>query len=163
MREITPASRDTAVHDIVGGMVAGMAATMAMTVMMLAAQRLGLVGTQPPEKITRRLLNRVSPLAGRGMRQEASTGAHLAFGTGAGAAFGVVRRFLPMAPVGLAGMAYGLSIYLLSYVGWLPALGLMPPPTDDRPGRQPSLVAGHLVYGVVLGIVSRRLPHRSPD
>ena len=42
----------------------------------------------------------------------------------------------------------------VSYSGWLPALHLMPPPEQDRPGRQPSMVAAHVVYGAVLGALS---------
>jgi hypothetical protein len=49
-----------------------------------------------------------------------------------------------------------LSVWALSYQGWVPALGILPPASRDQPGRQWTMVAAHVVYGVVLGAMERR-------
>jgi hypothetical protein len=56
---------------------------------------------------------------------------------------------------------------LRSFPAWtrrrLPALGLMPPPRRDRPGRPTAMIVAHLVYGTVLGsLADRRVPRRPP-
>jgi hypothetical protein len=55
------------------------------------------------------------------------------------------------------GAAFGAGLYALNYAGLAPALGVLPPPTEDRPGRQPTMLAAHLVYGSTLGALLDRL------
>jgi hypothetical protein len=55
------------------------------------------------------------------------------------------------------GAAFGAALYALNYVGLAPALGVLPAPTEDRPGRQPTMLAAHLVYGSTLGALLDRL------
>lgn len=138
------------------GALAGLAATALMSALMLAAGRLGLMGQQPPEAITERLL----PWRYRLPWHEAETNAlssatHLAFGAAAGSLFGVTRRVVPLATLPGAGIVYGLLVWLTSYVGWIPALRILPPADRDRAGRQPAMIAAHVVYGMVLGLLTR--------
>jgi hypothetical protein len=50
-----------------------------------------------------------------------------------------------------------------SYQGWIPALGIMPPASEDRPDRPRVMLLAHLVYGAILGnIVARRSPPPNP-
>ncbi len=67
--------------------------------------------------------------------------AHLWFGALGGVAFGVIRRFAPGIPGGILGVLFGLGVYAVSYKGWIPALGILPPPEDDRPGRPAVMIA----------------------
>jgi hypothetical protein len=132
------------------GAVGGIGATIAMTGVMALAKATGALGESPPHTITRRGLraavgetpDRVTPLA---------AALHLAFGIAAGAVYGATlgrrRRQRPE----LWGAGYGIVVWAASYAGWAPALGLMPPPSRDRPGRQPANVVAHLVYGATLG------------
>ena len=54
-------------------------------------------------------------------------------------------------------MAFGLGVWAVSYLGWIPALGLLPPPYRDNPRRAWTTLTAHLVYGAVLGAgLSRR-------
>jgi len=145
---------------LLGGAVAGGLATIAMTGVMFAAQRAGLMGEMPPEKVTRRLLHRLGWGSPRRETQDLlSSLAHLGFGAAAGSLFGALERGLrvPGPPV-LAGMVFGSGVWFVSYVGLLPALGLMPPPREDRPGRPQAMLLAHLVYGAVLGALVGAAP-----
>ena len=136
------------------GALAGGLATISMTVLMLGARRAGLMGAMPPERITARFLDRMR-VRRRGDEQDAAAMfLHFAFGAAAGGLFGLARRRLPLPPV-LSGIAYGAGVWFVSYKGWVPALGIMPPPERDRPGRPQSMLAAHLVYGATLGLLTR--------
>ena len=51
------------------------------------------------------------------------------------------------------GVAYGGAVYAGSYMGWIPKVGLMPPPHRDRPDRPVVTFLGHLLFGSVLGAI----------
>jgi hypothetical protein len=85
-----------------------------------------------------------------------ATVAHLGYGASCGVLFALLTRRRRM--VGPPrGVGYGLLLWLAGYGVWVPAIGAVPPPQRDQPGRQLALVAGHLVYGVVLAEGLRRL------
>jgi hypothetical protein len=153
------------------GAVDGVAATLAMSGVMLAAQRAGWLGEMPPRKITRFALRRAR--AGdtpRRTKSALATLAHLAFGATGGSVFESSRARWGRGGYGpVVGAAFGAAIWLVSYAGWVPALGILPPPQHDRAGRQAGILAAHLVYGAVLGALAdrRSVTHRralpSPD
>lgn len=139
------------------GAVAGVLATLPMTVLLLAGQRAGLTGRLPPSKITSKVLRAA------GSRREKPPGhslatavAHFGFGAGAGAILGALYRPETRAGGALVGAAYGTVVWLASYMGWVPAAGVMPPATRDRPGRPATMLAGHWLYGAVLGALLAR-------
>ena len=134
----------------------GAVATVAMSVPMLVAPD-AVMGQRPPKKVTVGILSRLGLDPGdEGERNVLSVVAHLGFGSSLGSLFSVARaRLDPPGPAVLHGLAYGLGIWATSYNGWIPALGLVPPPERDRPGRQGVLVLAHLVYGGVLGALDR--------
>jgi len=141
------------------GAVAGVVATLAMSVPMLAATQLGLVRRQAPRQITDRLLQHTG-LAGQvrdeDSRDALATANHLGFGAAGGVIFGLLSRYLPPSvPRVAAGMTYGAMIWTVSYAGWAPALRLMPAPDDDEPARPALMLGAHLVYGAVLGALTR--------
>lgn len=144
------------------GAVAGAAATALMSGVMLAAQRAGLMGELPPSKITNAAVDAVgAERVDRPTRNALSAGAHFGFGVFAGAAFGILHRRIEVGvPVPVQGIVFGTVVWLVSYAGWVPALGIMPPPHRDRPGRQPSMLVSHWVYGGVLGAVVSVLSRR---
>lgn len=139
------------------GAGAGSVATVAMSALMLAAQKAGLEGEQPPEAIVEAVLD-----AGDVDRSERTENAlasvgHLAFGASCGAVYALLRRWLdtPGPEVG-HGAGFGLAVWAVSYQGWIPALGILPPPRRDRSDRQITMVLGHLVYGAILGALVGR-------
>ncbi|MBG0829940.1 hypothetical protein HS041_19415 [Planomonospora sp. ID67723] len=140
--------------DLVRGGLGGMLATAAMSVVMVAGDLAGLMRDQPPKRITRAFLpgGRYRPKPGEGVLGAV---AHVGFGAAGGALFGLLageRR--PPVPVGVG---YGLAIWLASYQGWVPGLGILPPISRDRPGRVAVMGAAHVVYGAALAAAVSRL------
>lgn len=60
----------------------------------------------------------------------------------------------------VAGTAFGIVVWLVSYVGWIAALRIMPPPTRDDLDRVVPVHAAHWIYGATLGAVEERLRSR---
>lgn len=135
------------------GALAGSAATVVMSAFMLAAGRAGLVGRQPPEAIVRR----AGALTGQEPRGRTAdllaSVAHLGFGATTGAAYAVLPP--PRSPV-VRGVVVSLGVYAVSYAGWVPALGALPPADRDRLDRQAVMLLAHALYGAVLGVLDDR-------
>jgi len=68
-----------------------------------------------------------------------------------GSAFGAMYSMLRPrnSNVLLDGAALGMACWAAGYLGWLPALGLMPKVTDQTPAQVAGPVANHLAYGLV--------------
>jgi uncharacterized membrane protein YagU involved in acid resistance len=146
------AERSGPVKRALRGAGAGALATGLMSSLMMGAKQVGLVGGMPPEKITATMLDRAG-VGHSGAQQDAlATVLHFGFGATAGAAFGVIapRPLIVRVP---AGLAYGAAIWGVSYMGWVPALGIMPPADRDRRDRQTVMLAAHLVYGTALAVM----------
>jgi putative membrane protein len=60
------------------------------------------------------------------------------------------------------GIGFGLLVWAGSYLGLLPALGLLSPATQHAPQRNLLMIAAHLVWGAVLGAVTDRLQQEQP-
>ena len=82
---------------------------------------------------------------------------HLGFGVGIGVVFALLDRRVRL-PFGSAvhGVVYATLVWAASYKGWVPALGLMPPPERDRPGRPATMLVAHGVCGWPLGLIAGR-------
>jgi hypothetical protein len=145
-------SRPGALEEVAAGLASGALATLPMSAVMWAAQRTGHMGRQPPAKITDAALDAAgeedTPLPAR---RAAAMLLHFGFGAGAGALYAWWSSRGPGRRGPLQGAAFGTLVWLGSYAGWIPALGIMPPPQRDRPGRQPAMLVAHWVYGAVLG------------
>jgi hypothetical protein len=136
------------------GAVGGAAATVAMSAWMAAGQLTGPHGEQPPKRVVRRLARRAGIPARRGGTgiRLATAAAHLGFGVCSGALYGsVVSRSTTS-----RGVAFGLGVWAASYTGWIPALGLLPPPGKDNPRRAWTIRTAHVVYGATLGATLAR-------
>jgi hypothetical protein len=135
---------------------AGLVATALMSVVMLAGKAAGLTGRLPPAKITDRATEQLPPPGrpDRDQRDAMAAIVHFGFGTAAGAVFGLavagVRRTWLSAALGVV---YATAVYAISYLGWIPALNLMPAAGEDRPGRSVTMLVAHWVYGATLGAV----------
>lgn len=146
------------VANLRAGAVAGTLATGLMSAVMLGAKRIGLMGEMPPETITARFLDRLGWHHRSGETQDLlAVVTHVGFGAAAGSLYAVIqRRLRPPVPPVVAGMVFATGVWLVSYQGWVPALGIMAPATRDRPGRPQSMLVAHLVFGVVLGALLGR-------
>jgi uncharacterized membrane protein YagU involved in acid resistance len=123
-----------------------------MSGVMLIVHRLGAVDKASPRVITEKALSVVAD-APESVVQTSTRASHFGYGTAAGAAFGVIAPRMP-GPRWLRGIAFATGLMLLSYEGWVPALGILPPLHGQSVGRKASLIVGHLVYGGVLGTVA---------
>ncbi|GAA0389571.1 hypothetical protein GCM10009530_45860 [Microbispora corallina] len=140
-------------RNLVNGAVGGALATAVYSAVLMAGEKAGLLEERPPRRFVRSML---PGRRGAGPAESVlATIAHYAFGAACGSAFGLLsagqRVPLPM------GAAYGLAVWYLGYQGMAPSVGAFPPATEDRAGRQATLLAGHLVWGVSLALAVNRL------
>lgn len=147
------------VRAIVDGALGGAIGTAAMSAVMAAGAKLGLLGTAPPETIAAQALAAVGIRRRKEEAQDVLTVVgHVGFGIAIGALFAVLHRRLRLPiPSAIHGIVFATIVWVVSYKGWVPALGLMPPPERDRPGRPATMLVAHWVFGWTLGaIVGRR-------
>ena len=144
------------------GGLSGVAATVPMTLVMEAAYRALPPGEKrgplPPREITMKAADAVGVEDDLSEPQKKGlTGlAHFAYGAGAGSVYGAVAPHLPLGPVG-NGIAYGLAVWTGSYLGWLPAAGVLPPATREPAGKNAVMIAAHVVWGATLGLLTAAL------
>ncbi len=87
---------------------------------------------------------------------------HWAFGTVAGTLFGAACQVLRVpVPAALQGIVFGLVVWFTSYMGWIPATGLMRHPRHQRTDQALMPLLAHAVYGITLGIAVGALERRS--
>ncbi len=136
--------------------VAGFIATAPMTAVMWALDR-GLRARRealPPEQITRNIAKRLGvehQLDGR-LKKTASWLAHFAFGTASGAAYSIVARQM-VVPAPIKGSLYGLLVWMLSYLGWLPAARILPPAKRQSSRRNLAMIVAHIIWGATLAVL----------
>ncbi|WP_309084240.1 hypothetical protein [Chelativorans sp.] len=132
------------------GLLAGLSATTTMT----AAMRHLWLRLQPRNRYPlppRELVERVNLPAGEDGRRINTLLAHFGFGALAGAGFALLPRSLP------SGILYGLSVWTVSYLGWIPAVGLLKPATRHPLERNLLMLAVHMVWGAMLAANLREL------
>ncbi len=154
------------IRAILDGALGGVVGTAGMSAFMLAAGKAGLMGEHPPDTIAGATLDAVGIHTRDEEDQDAlATLLHFGFGIGSGMLFGVLHRRLPFrVPAVLHGMLFASTIWVTSYQGWIPALGIMPPASEDRPDRPRVMYLAHLIFGALLGaIVARRAADEEPE
>ncbi len=149
----------TIAHELAAGAVAGTIATVAMSTLMLTAQRAGWLGEQPPRKLSDAVLDAVAGgRADEGTRRLGTAIVHLGIGATAAALHQVGRSAVSRPrPAALWGGAFGALFWALNYGFVAPAIGIMPPPDRDRPGRAPVMLAANVVWGAISAVVGDRL------
>jgi hypothetical protein len=137
---------------LVAGTIAGTVGAIAMQKVMAGAQDANVMGESGPEAVTGNLLDRSETNSDVPTEDNVTDLAHLAFGAGAGALFGLALKILPF-PAMLVGPLFGRLVWETMYKGVAPAIGAMPSPEADQRGRPETMQNAHLVYGSVLGIL----------
>lgn len=138
------------------GAIAGAVGTMAMT----AAMR-RLHAKLPPEEryplTPREIVDSAADKIDQPLSDEAAKDAttlgHFAYGAASGALLGIAN--IALGPVSGAGA--GLSIWLGSYMGWIPGVGLLKPATEHPRRRNLLMLASHVVWGVATARAMREL------
>jgi uncharacterized membrane protein YagU involved in acid resistance len=151
-------------RDFVAGSIAGLSATAPMTAAMeLMFQGLPWHEQQPlpPRTITMRAVRKtgIEPPADEDQRLALTLVSHFGYGTGMGGLYGAGARHVGngQVPAAAKGVAYGLAVWAGSYLGLLPSLGLLSSATRHPARRNLLMIAAHIVWGAVLGVMTERL------
>jgi putative membrane protein len=81
---------------------------------------------------------------------------HFAYGGAAGSIYGVIADKLPLPPI-IKGIGFGLGVWTISYLGLLPALGILKPATQHPARRNVLMIVAHVIWGSVTGLVVEQL------
>lgn len=145
------------VMKVIEGAAAGLVATLPMTLFMRSVWKRLPAEEQyalPPRQITR---NVVGPFRFWRMDPEKQTGLtlllHFLFGAATGSIYGMVEEKVPLQST-VKGPLAGMVVWAGSYLGWIPALGILPPATEHPWRRNAMMIAAHLIWGVTLGALA---------
>ncbi len=139
------------------GGLTGLVATAPMSAAMLLMHRMLPPHEKqplPPRQITMQVARkaRVAHRLDRDERKAATLAAHYSFGTAMGSLYGAACN-QGLRPGVSTGMLYGLCVWAGNYLGILPALGLLSRATKHPPRRTLLMIAAHLVWGAVVGLL----------
>ena len=146
---------------LIKGGVAGFLATVPMTVFMLTAWRKLPAREKyplPPRLITRRLVQEA------GVEQKVDADEltwltltlHFLFGAATGSLYGLVEDRVELNDA-LKGSLMGMAVWSGSYLGWIPAFGILPPATEHPWRRNLLMIVAHLIWGSALGRLTRMM------
>lgn len=95
-------------------------------------------------------------------REGLTWAAHFAYGAACGAAYAPLARRSGLPPA-LSGAAFGVAVWAGSYLGWLPAAGILRPATEHPPRRNALMITAHVVWGVAAGVLLESLTGDDDD
>jgi hypothetical protein len=139
------------------GALAGLAATVPMSAAMKLMHEQLPEHEQyplPPRAVTMEMAERagVREHLDEDEREAATWAGHFGYGAACGALYGALAANARVPPLA-AGVGFGLAVWAGSYLGWLPAAGLIPPATEHPPRRTALMIAAHAVWGATTGLV----------
>jgi hypothetical protein len=138
------------------GAIAGFAGTLAMTAAMRRMhERLPEKERYPltPREIIDSTADKADVPLPNETAKDVTTAAHFLYGAASGALLGAAN--IALGPV--SGGVAGVTIWLGSYMGWIPGAGILKPATE-HPGRRNALmIAAHVVWGVTTARAMREL------
>jgi len=147
------------IAQMISGAAAGVVGTIAMTAFMKPGlARLLSPRYRPDEFVPKQVVQWGQSVVGQptGLSPRVETivsgVAHLGYGAGAGAAYSLAVKAIRGVPSPVVGAAWGLLIWAAGYQGWMPALGVRPPTTEQPYTRWPLPIANHLLFGIVTAI-----------
>ncbi len=146
---------------IVLGAIAGATATIPQSAVVWGLRRAGFYRHRPPpevvsEQVTDPIVD--VPRLPRAARWTIKLAEHFGYGAAGGALFALLTALVR--PALFAGVLAGLAIWKASYDGWIPALGILPPPDRDERGRTATMLLAHVAYGAALGLTLDRSADR---
>jgi len=147
-------------NHVTSGSLAGFVATVPMTAVMQLLHKYPVPEPErwPPRQIAERMGRRLglTQELDHDERSALTWASHFGYGTSAGGLYGLLFGNTSVPPVTF-GVGYGLAVWAASYLGWLPAAGIMRPATRQNRRRNVMLIASHAVWGGVLGLLTDRL------
>lgn len=143
------------------GAMAGFIATVPMSISMLIGWRLLPRREKyplPPRLITEEITERVGiedrldekELAGLSILS------HFCYGVVFGAIYALFEQWVSLRS-SLKGALSGTALWVGSYLGWLPAMDILPPATRQPPRRNLVMIIAHVIWGLTLGEIMRKL------
>ena len=149
------------------GLIAGLTATAPMTVAMEAMHR-RLPDRErwplPPRQITARVADSAGVLEklDEHARRDLTMMAHFGYGAAMGSIYASTLHRAPGSSA-IKGAAFGLGVWAGSYLGLLPAAGILSPATRHPARRNALMVAAHLVWGITTGLITQELQRAKHD
>ena len=140
---------------LIGG-IAGFVGTMAMTA---AMRRLHarLPGKEryplPPREIIDSAAEQQGIELSNELAKDVTMAGHFLYGAACGAALGAINPHMGRASGALA----GAGVWLASYMGWIPATGILKPAPEHPPRRNALMIGVHLVWGASTAAAMREL------
>ena len=152
---------DLSVRKLVQGAASGFIATAPMSLFMLIGWRLLPQREKyplPPRLITEEITERVGleDRMGEGELVGLTIFSHFGYGALFGSLYALFDNRIAMHS-SLRGALSGLALWIASYLGWLPAMGILRPATRHPWRRNLLMIVAHLVWGLSLGEVMRKL------
>jgi uncharacterized membrane protein YagU involved in acid resistance len=140
---------------LIKGAIAGLAATVPMTLTMEALHSQLPPGEQyalPPRLITDEVTADVglNQALDEEDQQRITWVAHFSYGAAMGALYAPLAARAELPPI-TGGALYGLAVWAGSYLGWLPAAGILRSATKHPPRRTALMITAHLVWGATTG------------
>jgi len=139
-------------HRLVVGALAGIGGTFAMTAVMTRLHRRLTPRSRyplPPSEIVAATM----PRAPARIFPALVMLGHFAYG----AATGALLALASPRPGPAVGALYGVGVWIASYLGWIPAAGILKPATAHPPERNALMIAAHLVWGAVTALAMSEL------
>ena len=138
------------------GAIGGFVGTMAMTAAMRRMhgrlpdkERYPL----PPREIVESAARQADVELPEEAARDITTAAHFAYGAAVGAMIGALNP----EPSKKTGAVTGVAVWLASYMGWIPAVGILEPATRHPRRRTGLMIAAHLVWGLSTAAAMREL------
>jgi uncharacterized membrane protein YagU involved in acid resistance len=108
----------------------------------------------PPREITEKLIAEAG--LSEQLDEEEYVGlsllSHFSYGAAAGAVYSALAQKYTPSPLP-GGIAFGLGLWTVSYLGWVPAAGILRPATKHPPRRNALMLTAHVIWGSVLGLL----------
>jgi len=82
---------------------------------------------------------------------------HFGYGTSSGVAYAFAQKVLERDRPFLIGFLFGTLLWAVGYCGWLPMLGLYPPPALVPKRKITANVLAHAVYGTATAEMMHRI------
>lgn len=149
------------------GLAAGCVATLPMSVTMVLLHMLNPRDKQvplPPEQLTDTVIAKTAGVQHTVHPQKNvfMTINHFGYGALAGGLYALFFSPLIQLPAAVRGILYGIVVWTGSYLGWIPALQLLPPATEQPPYRNLLMIIAHLVWGFWTGILTGTFNKKLP-
>lgn len=147
--------------NLTASVASGFVGTVPMSIAMLGGRELLPVDEQyalPPHEIT----GEVAEQVGLGEHLEApehyiaTVVGHFAYGAAAAIPYALIEDRIDASPA-VKGAAYGLGLWAASYLGWLPAAGILRPATQHPAGRNLLMIGCHLIWGAATALTYESL------